>query len=203
MGRRFFIKILAAFVALNGSMALGQEQKPSLPEALGWDLSYRSIFKTRRVGLDDGLARWLKRTDRSFTFKLLESWGDERIIASVLIEYPAPHAGEHAVVWLIRTEKKAYMWQAVDKGERLPEKKEIEPKLLDNAIKSISSWRQEKPSPIDRPELDEEQRKGLSGYLGFLNFFDGKESRQMLLVFRDLFDDEGRLVKVLETLRKG
>jgi hypothetical protein len=177
---------------------LRQEEKPNM---FGWDLTYAAILKKNNVGPDEFLAQWLKGTDRSVPRKFMERWKGERIVASIMIEHPAFHAGEHSLIWLFRTEKKAYIWTSHMKRDWDPEGKEIELKIFEDAFKAISAWEQAKPSPSN--SANEGQRKALSGYFGFLNQFDSKGSRQILLVPADFFSDmNGRLVKTLEPCLK-
>jgi hypothetical protein len=198
------MSLVAALWLWPNCVGTAFSQKATRPqsEELGWDLSYKRLLRDHRVGPDTWLAKWLKQTKRGFTRKLLASWRGKRITASALIECPAPHAAEHVVVLLIRTKKGAYLWQAVDKGEAEPEKRKVDPKLMDGALRAIAAWRQAKPSPPKERPRDREELKVLSGYLGVLNYHDSRASRQRLLVYDDLFPDGGRLSKVLKPLLK-
>jgi hypothetical protein len=192
--------VLVMLLVLQGSSARGQQQKREVPQELGWDLTYTALLKKNGVGPNDYLAEWLKGTDRSFTRKILASWRGGPIQQSVLAEFPNFHAGEHNILWLIRTKDQAFFWQVEDKGDKKPQKMEISLKLCDEAFKSLWSLKQAKPaSPKDQKAQDLPQ-----GFLGFLNMYNGKESRQILLAQEDFSvgDQDGRLGKILKPFLK-
>lgn len=199
---RIPLTLFSVICVFVGPMILAQQPKQNLAKVPAWDLSYTSLLKENKIDPEQFLARWLKETDRSFTSKLLAGWQGEPITASVLIEIPAPHAAEHVVCWLFRTEKKAYYWEAIDTHHRQPVKKEVDAKSADDALRRFSSLKQARLTPVNDPKMDEAARKALSGYLGFFNYFDKQGSRQMLLVHDDFLEKPYRVLSVLEPLRK-
>jgi hypothetical protein len=186
-------------LVLLGSSARGQEQKRDLPHELGWDLSYAAVLKKNGVGPDDYLEDWLKGTDRAFPRKILATWRGGPIQQSVLVEFPHFHAGEHVLLWFIRTKDQAFFWRGEDKGDKKPRKMEISAKLFDEAFTSMWSWKQ-----AQRPNPKHQKPDEVPGYLGVLNMYNGKGSRQILLTQGDLWvgDEAGRLGKLLQPFLK-
>ena len=190
---------LVALIAILCTLAAARAEDRNLPREFGWDLDYRTLLKKNAVGEDEFLSKWLKTRKRAFTETLLKSWRGDPIIASILIEHPAFHAGEPAVIWLIRTERKAFYWEAVDRLGKIEFNREIDPKLFDKILKSASEWEQLKP-------MKQKQETGLQGldYFGFLSHYAKGKSRQMLLTLEDFHkgQDHGRLSKALEPASK-
>jgi len=193
--------ILVATMTIIEQPGLAQEQHSNSSRLFGWDLSYSSVLKRNKVGRDEYLWKWLKQNGPSYTRNLIASWRGEPISSSILIEHPAFHAGEHQVLWLVRTESKAYYWRAVE-GKSFFVKEEFSPQLYDRTFEAIASWTQAKPlSPKNTPP------QGVPGYFAFLNLYNRDTSRQMLLTLEDFYIDDttavdnargGRLMQLLE-----
>lgn len=201
--RRTAVAIGLVMFTAVAQPSLGQEPKREPPKDFGWDLSYHPLLKKNGIGPDEYVAHWLKGTDRTFTHGLLAQWRGKRITASILIEHPAFHAAEHSILWLIRTDDKAFFWTAVDKrGFRDPEQQEIKPSQFDDILKSISSMHQ--ANPQKRKVKDAQD---LSGFCSFLSLYEGRGCRQMLLTFDDFYVEgegggRGRLLIALERIEK-
>lgn len=181
--------IIVALVLTQSACA--QETKPYF----GWDLSYESVLEKNNVGRDEFIWKWLKRTptneyDPNYETpakKWISEWKGDPIISSVLIDYPAFHAGEHTTMWFFRTKDKAYYWEFIDAGKPVSKKEELKPEVYDKIVKQISAWEQYKP--LKAEELPEQV---FPGYMGFLSIFDKNNSRQMLLTFQDFSGCEKR-----------
>lgn len=146
--------------------------------AFGWDLTYRSVLERNNVAKTEWIWRWLN----DYTTPA-ETWianrGPEPIVSSILIEYPAFHAGEHTTMWFFRTADGAHYWESV-RGQKHRSEKPLKPEAYDTLFRCVSAWAQLAPkSPAELP------KNTLPGYFGFLSTFDMKGSRQMLLTVED------------------
>ena len=170
------IKITSLIVALVllCLSAFAQESNQSL----GWDLTYSSILKTNNIGSNEWIRKWLASGYQSPAKKWISEWQGEPIVSSILIEYPAFHAGEHTTMWLFRTKDNAYFWQDIEKVKFSDLKRELKPQAYDDLLSRISSWQQVKPVKSKIPE-------SIPGYIGFLNLYDKDKSRQILLTQED------------------
>jgi len=171
---------------------------------LGWDLTYRSVLARNNVGRDEWLWKWLGPKYHSPAKPLIDGWQGKLILSSILIDAPAPHAGEPYTIWLVRTKDDAYHWEFV-KGKRPYNTKEpMKPQAYDQLFATISSWQQAKPvKPEDTPV------GAVPGYMGFLSLYDHGKSRQMLLTLEDFWQCDnkkcdggkgGRLTQAMELL---
>lgn len=197
--------ILIALVTVGAQPIFAQKRKVNSAQTFGWDLSYASVLKRNNLGRNEYLWKWLQQNNPAYTRVIIESWRGEPIVSSVLIEHPAFHAGEHQILWLIRTHNRAYYWHAVE-GKSFFVKEEFSPQLYDETFKSISSWQQAEPlSSQNTPP------QGVPGYFAILNLYDRGQSRQMLLTLEDFYvydkaaEDnfrDGRLVQILVPILK-
>ncbi len=183
----------------------------STKSTFGWDLTYTSILEKNDIGPKDWIRNWLVTYHQSPAKDWITKWQGEPIISSILIEYPAFHAGERSTVWLVRTNSQAYYWESVQSDwysvEKIAEhthKKEIKPNAYDALFKIASSWEQAKPMNAKDTPADI-----LPGYIGFLSFYDNGTSREMLLTFPDFVrldtkegekDKRGRLMCALSPI---
>src|SRR5690349_1953249 len=81
-----------------------------------WDFSYKSVLEKNNVGKNELIWTWLGRYP-SPAEKWISNWEGKPIVSSILIEFPAFHAGEHTTMWLIRTNDEAFYWEAVEGRE--------------------------------------------------------------------------------------
>jgi len=147
---------------------------------LGWDLTYSSVLETNKIGSNEWIQKWLASDYQSPAKKWISERQGEPIVSSILIEYPAFHAGEHTTMWLFRTKNRAYYWQTVEGEESNDVKKDLKSQVYDNLLTLVSSWQQAKPvKPENTPT------GGIPGYIGFLSLYDKGKSRQMLLSQED------------------
>ena len=178
---RIILLLLAAgFLA---SQLCGQKTSPTF----GWDLTYSSILKKNNIGQEESIRKWLRMYRHSPAKDWIKKWKGGRIISSILIEYPAFHAGERSTLWLVRTKSHAYYWESiqtdVDSPARIAEhtqKKEVKPPLYDDFFRIAVSWKQ---GMALKPEVVPDQ--GIPGYLGFLGLYDKSMTSQMLLNLED------------------
>jgi hypothetical protein len=179
-------------------------QKSSL--SLGWDLTYSSVLERNNVGRGEWIWKWLGPDYQSPVGKLISEWRGEPIVSSVLIEFPAFHAGEHTTAWFVRTKDHAYYWEFLEGKPPDPAKEALKPQLYDKLFATASAWQQGKPLRVEDTPTG-----GIPGYIGFLSLYRQGESRQMLLNLEDFFICEtkdcesrkpGRLALALEPVMK-
>jgi hypothetical protein len=168
-------RIVKAFVFL---ILLGPTVGAQERSAFRWDVTYRSVLERNNVAESEWIWRWLNDYKTP-----AETWvanrGPEPIVSSVLIEYPAFHAGEHTTMWFFRTADGAYYWESV-RGQKRPSEEPMTPAVYDTFFQAVSTLDQLTPkSPAEIP------KGGLPGYFGFLSTFDKNGSRQMLLTTED------------------
>jgi hypothetical protein len=72
-----------------------------------WDFTYESVLAKNKVAKSELISSWLGRY-KSPAEKWFSEWQGKPIISSILIEYPAFHAGEHTTMWLVRTDDEAF-----------------------------------------------------------------------------------------------
>jgi hypothetical protein len=147
---------------------------------LGWDLTYTSVLNANHVGRDEWIVKWLGPNYQSPVKGLISTWNRAPIESSILVEFPAPHAGEHTTMWFVRTKTDAYYFEEVERNPPHKTREPLNPQSYDNLFRVMSSWQQAQPvKPEDTPE------NGIPGYQGFLSFYNRGDSRQMLLTGED------------------
>jgi hypothetical protein len=192
------LKILVVALFLNLSVP-AQQTRPGA----GWDFTYTSVLERNNVAESDWIWRWV-RNYRSPAEEWITGWEGKPVVSSVLIEYPAFHAGEHTTMLFIRTNDEAFYWELVE-GKRKNEEP-ISPQLYDAFFEQASTWQQLQPKTAR--ELPEQ---ALPGYFGFLSYSSAAGSKQMLLTMDDFFIcldksclpgkmRSGRLMRALEPI---
>lgn len=145
-----------------------------------WDLSYNSVLEKNNVGQNESISLWLEKY-KSPVKRWIVDWKGSPIVSSILIEYPAFHAAEHQTLWLVRTSDAAYYWESTEGREKDQSEEDVKPEIYDAIFKQVSSWQQFKPKPTSKAY------KFWPGYMGFLSFFDGDGSKQILITMEDFF----------------
>jgi hypothetical protein len=196
--------ILLALLASFCQPPYAERTKSEQQSSLGWDLTYSSVLERNKVGHDEWVWGWLGQNYQSPVKNLLENWGDEPIVSSILIEHPVFHAGDHLAFWFVRTKNHAYYWKFAKGKPYRHIKESVNTELYDRVFEQMSLWQQAEPSkPKDTPG------GGVSGYLGFLSLSDQGNSRQILLSMEDFYIcktkdcdgyEEGRLVLALKMM---
>ncbi len=143
-----------------------------------WDFSYESVLERNNVAKTEWIWSWLGNY-RSPAEKWAAAWEGKPIISSILVEYPAFHAGEHETMWLIRTSDEAFYWEAIE-GREAVDEEPLSTDAYDAIYKQVSSWEQLTPKP--KSEL---QTGAIPGYFGFLSYNSPNASKQMLLTMED------------------
>ncbi|HEY5884072.1 MAG TPA: hypothetical protein VIT88_05260 [Pyrinomonadaceae bacterium] len=154
-------------------------QKPNaLP--LGWDLTYKTVLESNHVAPNEWIWKWLEPGYQSPAKQLIATWKHEPIESSVLVDWPAPHAGEHITMWFVRTQNAAYYFEEVEKNPPHKTQESLNPQSFDKFLGVVSPWKQGNPvKPEDVPH------GGIPGYYGFLSLYERGKSRQMLLTLED------------------
>ncbi len=147
---------------------------------LRWDLTYTSVLNANHVGPDDWVWKWLGQNYESPIKQLISTSNHEAIESSILLEFPAPHAGEHITMWFVRTKSQAYYIELVEDNPPHKTKEALKTQEYDKFFDVTSRWQQAMPLKSENtPE------NGIPGYSGFLSFYDRSNSRQMLLTSED------------------
>ena len=173
-------RILLIAILLYAPNTIGAQQSTSRP--LGWDLTYKTLLDANHIAPDEWIWNWLGPNYESPIKPLIATWKHNPIESSVLIEMPAPHAGEHVTMWFVRTKNQAYYFEQVEQEDKSPHKttETLNPQAYDKFFNVLSSWQQAKPvKPEDTPV------GGVPGYDGFLSLYQRGASRQMLLTIED------------------
>lgn len=177
--------------ALNESAA--RVRREAARHTLGWDLSYETLLAREQRTDVAWIGDWARRERGMLATQVVSGWEGGTIVAALLIEEPAFHAGEHLMTWLVRTGDKAYL-VAYAKGERRPEESgEIRVDAFDQVFREVSAWQQlPAPSPAELPRGS----GTIPGYMGFVNIYDRGKSRQLMLSLRDYFLIESGKIKM-------
>lgn len=171
---------LLIILAMLSQPPYGQKAHNTRP--LGWDLTYTSVLDRNNIGRDEWIRKWLGPKYKSSVKALIDGWKGDPILSSILIEAPAPHAGERNTIWLVRTKDNAYHWGFVEGKPPYKVKEPMKPKLYDDVFAALSAWQQGKPlKPEDTPI------GGVPGYMGFLSLYAHGSSSQMLLNQEDFW----------------
>jgi hypothetical protein len=198
------MKQITLVVILATLSLLASAQRPRSPRTLGWDLTYASLLDRNQIGHGEWIRKWLGPKYQSPVKALISGWKGSPIQSSILIEAPAPHAGERYTMWLVRTKENAYHWEFVEGRPPYNVKEPMKPQQYDDLYATLSSWQQGEPTKPENTPTG-----GVPGYMGFLNLYDRGSSRQMLLTQEDFWICEtndcesakpGRLSLALETL---
>jgi hypothetical protein len=170
---------------------------------LGWDLTFRTILKQNSIGMGEWIVRWLMipTTDqgdpppmyyKSPITDTITTWKDDKIVSSVLLEYPAFHAGEHLTLWMVRTQSNLYLWEYV-KGKPKIERKLIDTEIYDREFQNIFSLDNSKKLSIeDVPD------GSIPGYFAILSSFSGGKSKQIFLNTNDFLSCTSKDCKNLQ-----
>jgi hypothetical protein len=173
-------RILLITILLFAPNTIGAQQSNS--PFHGWDLTYKSLLNANHIATDEWIWKWLGPNYESPIKPLIATWKHEPIVSSVLVEMPAPHAGEHVTMWFVRTKTRGYYFEQVEQEDKPPHKttEALNPQAYDRFFRVLSLWQQAKPV---KPEATPEG--GVPGYDGFLSLYNEGASRQMLLTIED------------------
>lgn len=171
----FNLAKIVLLVFLFGSSGIGQARSP----AFEWDLSYEKLLKENSVGSTELIRLWLRKSPSPAGAWLAEiNLPDVR--SAVLIEFPAFHAGERTTILLFRTETEAFNWEFVEGGNWGRGEEPVKTNTFDSLLAEVAGWKQLRPK-----NSEELPKHTWPGYMGFLSYFDGKRSSQMLLTMDD------------------
>lgn len=184
---RLITTLLQAVLCIPVAVSATACAQKATAETLGWDLSYSSVLDANGVGPDEWIRKWLGPSDQSAAKGWVLGWNREPIESAVLLEFPASHAGERIVMWLVRTNSQAYYYEraegsALHKDDKPPHETQeaLDVQAYDKFFSVVSTWQQRKRvQPQDTPV------GGVPGYSGFLSLYNSGNSRQMLLTIED------------------
>jgi hypothetical protein len=148
--------------------------------SLGWDLTYKTVLNSNHVAPNEWIWKWLGPNYESPAKPLIATWSHAPIESSVLVEWPAPHAGEHITMWFVRTKTEAYYFEEVERNPPHRTHEPLDPQSFDKFFGLLSSWQQGNPVKPEGTPVG-----GIPGYDGFLSLYDRGNSRQMLLTIED------------------
>ena len=123
-------------------------------DMLGWDLSYSSVLKRNNVAQSEWVWKWLEQYE-SPAGNWITTWQGKPIISSILVEYPAFHAGERTTMWFVRTDDGAHYWELVQAGKQRRNEEDIKPEIYDTLFKTVTTWEQLEPKPPSETPKDE------------------------------------------------
>lgn len=175
----FGIAIL--LISSNHSIYSQKQVQKSTP-SLGWDLTYSSVLERNKVAKGEWIWKWLGKNYESPVKSLIQNWEGEPIVASILIEHPAFHAGEHYTTWYVRTENNAFNYIFVKEKPNLNISTSLNKEKFDKVFKQVFTWRQGKSVKTENKCVKE-----LTGFSGFLSLYNRGSSRQMLLNMEDFY----------------
>lgn len=205
MDFRLITTVIQAVLCISVAACATACAQKATAETLGWDLSYSSLLDANGVGPNEWIRKWLGSNYQSPVKAKIAAWRHGPIESSILLEYPAPHAGERITQWFVRTKTAAYYYERVEGEDDKPPHETEEPldvQAYDRFLAIVSTWEQAQPL---RPE--ETLNRDMANYKGFLSMYNAGNSRQMLLIFRDFTVCEtkncetGKPGRVYEALR--
>lgn len=184
-------------------------QSPKVPApALGWDLTYKTVLVANSVAPSEWIWKWRGPNYESRAKAWISSWCHGPIQSSVLVEFPASHAGERIIMWFVRTKDGAYYYRRTEgnplsKNDKPPREthEALDAQAYDNFFLVASRWQQGAAVAPENTPVG-----GIPGYDGFYSLYDRGTSRQMLLTLEDwaVCEDKkceqwkfGRLVQAL------
>lgn len=177
------ILIIAILLITPGS----SRAKQSKSTMLGWDLSYKTLLDGNHVAPSEWLSKWFGPNYESPAKAWISSWKHGPIQSAILLEFPAPHAGERIIMWLVRTKDEAYYYERAEenplsKDDKPPRERreKLDAQAYDNFFSMASRWQQGAAvTPEHTPA------GGVPGYDGVFSLYDRGNSRQMLLTLED------------------
>jgi hypothetical protein len=170
---------LIAIVILVLAPVMVCPQKPNaLP--LGWDLTYKNVLAANHVEPDQWISKWLASTAEPPLMRKITTWKRGLIQSAILVDFPAPHAGERTTMWFVRTRTKAYYFDDVERNPHHETSEPLDTRAYDKLFDSMSSWQQAKPVAAEQTPDN-----GIPGYQGIVSFYNRGNSRQMLLTGED------------------
>jgi hypothetical protein len=198
------ILIIAIVLITPGSLLAQASKAPRL----GWDLTYKTVLVANNVAPGEWIWRWLGPNYESRAKAWISSWKHGPIQSSILLEFPAAHAGERLIMWFVRTKDGAYYYERAEGNALLKDGKPrhethgtLNGQAYDKFFSVASHWQQGNAVKPENTPVG-----GIPGYDGFYSLYDRGTSRQMLLTIEDwaVCDDKkcehwkpGRLVQAL------
>ena len=120
--------------------------------SLGWDLTYSSVLDANGVGSDEWIRTWIGANYHSAAKRWISSWNHGPIQSSVLLEFPATHAGERIIIWLVRTKDQAYYYERAEgtpllKDDKPPAERNetLDVQVYEKFFSVVSTWNQASP----------------------------------------------------------
>lgn len=197
MNFRNFTTVVAlplSFLIVTCATACAQRARA---RSLGWDLTYSSVLDANSVGPDEWIRKWIGANYQSAAKGWISSWSHGPIQSAVLLEFPATHAGERIIIWLVRTKNEAYYYERAEgnpllKDDKPPAERNetLDVQVYEKLFSMVSTWQQANPR---KPE--ETPAGAVPGYSGFLSIYGAEGSRQILLTSGDFASCETKECK--------
>jgi hypothetical protein len=167
--------LLIAILLIIPGASCAQPSKATL----GWDLSYKTVLDANHVAPSEWLSKWIGPNYQSPARRWISSWNHGPIQSSILVEFPAPHAGERIIMWLVRTKDEAYYYERAEgnplyKDDKPPRESHetLDAQSYDNFFSIASRWQQ---GAAVKPENT--PNGGVSGYDGVFSTTAGTHDR--------------------------
>lgn len=184
--RRFTTVVALPLCFLIATCATACAQRETA-ESLGWDLTYSSVLDANSVEPDEWIRKWIGANYQSAAKRWISAWSHGPIQSAVLLEFPATHAGERIIIWLVRTKDQPYYYERAEGNPLLKDNKPpaernetLDVQAYDKFFSAAASWQQATPR-----KLEDTPTGAAPGYSGFLSIYGSGGSHQVLLTSDD------------------
>ena len=177
MTLRLHLCVLGACLAvlLGCKPAAGQ----ITPKHFGWDLDYATLLNGQSAEDTLFLKKWLA-AEKSPAKGWIDDWKGDPLVSSILIDYPAFHAGERTTMWFGRTSTKAFYRENINSTRPQNREMELPTDVYDQIFDTVSLWQPYKPK-----RKNDLPKDVIPGYFGFLSIYGRSGSHQLLLTTDD------------------
>ncbi len=120
MDFRLITTVIQAVLCISVAACATACAQKATAETLGWDLSYSSVLDANGVRPNEWIRKRLGSNYQSPVKAKIAAWRHGPIESSILLEYPAPHAGERITQWFVRTSAAAYYYERAEGKDDKP-----------------------------------------------------------------------------------
>jgi hypothetical protein len=183
--------LLIIFSTIN---SFAQDQSP----ALGWDLTYRSVFNAANVPENDAVARYFKDSESGkipemFPAEFVKIIDDGDIDEAIFLDHQAFYRSGHRVSSLqFKIHDKVLIQTYASEGGYNPAQ-DFSLDAFNKQLEGLWQWRQS--IPVSHSKLKPPEGYIYSGYVGVLSLYRNGESKQALLTdddFIEVSEDDGK-----------